>query len=143
MSTSPARRPASATVPAALCLALAAALLTGCSPAAEQRGGGGAAGAGDGVGGTAASSPRAHRALPFELYTHCGIDEARVGTTYFEAETPLSDGSGNPPEGWDNPVQRGTMTLESATAAVFTDEAGHEVRFRARPGATAFKRICA
>ncbi|KOX21070.1 MULTISPECIES: hypothetical protein [unclassified Streptomyces] len=85
----------------------------------------------------------AGRAIPFELYTHCGIDEARIGSTYFEAETPLSDGSGNPPEGWGNPVQRGTMTLKSATEAVFTDDAGHEVRFRARPGADAPKRVCA
>ncbi|MER5964814.1 hypothetical protein [Streptomyces sp. NPDC002057] len=83
------------------------------------------------------------RTIPFDLYTHCGIDEARVGSTYFEAETPLSDGSGNPPDGWDNPTQRGTMTLRSETEAVFTDDAGHEVTFRARPGATAFKRICA
>ncbi|MEU3690570.1 hypothetical protein [Streptomyces narbonensis] len=80
---------------------------------------------------------------PFELYTHCGIDEARIGSTYFEAVTPLSDGSGNPPEGWGNPTQRGTMTLKSTTEAVFTDDAGHEVKFRARPGASSFKRICA
>ncbi|MEU2238492.1 hypothetical protein ABZ572_03695 [Streptomyces sp. NPDC018338] len=83
------------------------------------------------------------RTIPFDLYTHCGIDEARIGSTYFEAETPLSDGSGNPPEGWDNPTQRGTMTLKSETEAVFTDDAGHEVKFRARPGASGFKRICA
>ncbi|MDV5145842.1 hypothetical protein R1T08_16910 [Streptomyces sp. SBC-4] len=83
------------------------------------------------------------RAIPFDLYTHCGIDEARIGSTYFEAETPLSNGSGSPPDGWDNPTQRGTMTMKSATEAVFTDDAGHEVTFRARPGATAFKHICA
>lgn len=83
------------------------------------------------------------RTIPFDLYTHCGIDEARVGSTYFEAVTPLSDGSGNPPEGWDNPTQHGTMTLKAETEAVFTDDAGHEVRFRARSGATEFKRVCA
>ncbi|MFJ2111775.1 MULTISPECIES: hypothetical protein [unclassified Streptomyces] len=82
------------------------------------------------------------RTIPFDLYTHCGIDEARVGSTYFEATTPLSDGSGNPPEGWDNPTQRGTMTLKSESEAVFTDDAGHEVSFRARPGANALKRLC-
>ncbi|AJF69355.1 hypothetical protein [Streptomyces vietnamensis] len=83
------------------------------------------------------------RTIPFDLYTHCGIDEARIGATYFEAETPLSDGSGNPPDGWDNPSQHGTMTLKSKTEAVFTDDAGHVVKFHARPGASAFKRICA
>ncbi|MFB7608773.1 hypothetical protein [Streptomyces gardneri] len=83
------------------------------------------------------------RTIPFELYTHCGISEARIDSTYFEAVTPLSDGSGNPPDGWDNPYQRGRMTLKSPTEAVFTDDAGHEVKFRARPGATSFKHICA
>ncbi|WP_317874835.1 hypothetical protein [Streptomyces sp. SR27] len=83
------------------------------------------------------------RTIPFDLYTHCGIEEARIGSTYFEAEAPLSDGSGNPPEGWDNPIQHGTMSWTSDTEAVFTDEAGHEVKFRARPGASAFKHICA
>ncbi|MER7950545.1 hypothetical protein ABTY59_24470 [Streptomyces sp. NPDC096079] len=83
------------------------------------------------------------RTMPYDLYTHCGIDEALIGSTYFEAETPLSDGSGNPPEGWGNPSQRGSMTLTSDTEAVFTDDAGHEVRFRARPGARGFKHICA
>ncbi|SEE23281.1 hypothetical protein [Streptomyces sp. TLI_105] len=110
-------------------LAVVAGLLTGCAKADE--------------GAKAVRASPSVRTLPFDLYTHCGIDEARIDSTYFEAETPLSDGSGNPPEGWDNPTQRGTMTLTSETEAVFTDDAGHEVRFRARPGASAFKHICA
>jgi len=82
------------------------------------------------------------RTMPFDLYTHCGIDEARIGSRYFEAKTPLSDGAGSPPAGWGNPTQSGTMTLTSETEAVFTDNSGHVVQFRARPGATAFKLIC-
>lgn len=109
-------------------LVLTAGVLTGCAKADE--------------GAEAVRATPSGRTMPFDLYTHCGIDEARVGSTYFEAETPLSDGSGNPPEGWDNPTQSGTMTLKSETAAVFTDDAGHEVTFRARPGATAYKLIC-
>jgi hypothetical protein len=109
---------------------LAAGVLTGCATAG-----------GPDVG--AVQSPPSGRTIPYDLYTHCGIDEARIGSTYFEAEVPLSDGSGNPPEGWDNPTQRGTMTLKSAREAVFTDDAGHEVHFRARPGASSFKRLCA
>ncbi|MFD7446465.1 hypothetical protein [Streptomyces sp. NPDC059909] len=113
----------------ALVLALTLVALTGCAGADDD--------------GAAEVRPAASgRAMPFDLYTHCGIDEARIGSTYFEAETPLSDGSGNPPEGWDNPTQHGTMTLVSKTEAVFTDDAGHEVTFRARPGATAFKLVC-
>ncbi len=39
-------------------------------------------------------------ARPYQLYTHCGVDEARIGNRYFEAVHPLSDGQGNPPAGW-------------------------------------------
>lgn len=112
----------------ALALTLAAGLLTACAQADE--------------GADAVRATPSGRTIPFDLYTHCGIDEARIGSTYFEAETPLSDGSGNPPEGWNNPTQHGTMTLKSDTEALFTDSAGHEVKFRARPGASAFKHIC-
>jgi hypothetical protein len=89
----------------------------------------------------AAAMP-AGRARPYQLYTHCGIDEARIGSQYFEAVRPLSDGSGNPPPGWGNPYQQGTMTLVSPVAAVFRDHAGHQVLFRLRPGATAFRHLC-
>ncbi|MDH6439423.1 hypothetical protein M2158_007964 [Streptomyces sp. SAI-144] len=108
---------------------MAAGVLTGCATSGED--------------GTADRSASHGQEIPFDLYTHCGIDEARIGSTYFEAEVPLSDGSGNPPDGWDNPTQRGTMTLKSETEAVFTDGAGHEVYFRARTGASTFKHVCA
>jgi hypothetical protein len=81
-------------------------------------------------------------ARPYQLYTHCGIDEARIGNRYYEAVHPLSDGQGNPPAGWGNPYQPGTMTLRPPAAAVFRDDAGHQVQFRLRPGATAFKHLC-
>ncbi|MEU7070049.1 hypothetical protein AB0B30_04205 [Streptomyces narbonensis] len=128
-------------------LALVTGLLTGCTKAGESREIGESRRAGPTTtSGPVTPSARATpstQVIPFELYTHCGIDEARVGSTYYEAVTPLSDGSGNPPDGWGNPTQRGTMTVKSTTEAVFTDDAGHEVKFRARPGATSFKRICA
>ncbi|MEU8666271.1 hypothetical protein [Streptomyces anulatus] len=111
-----------------IALALVTGVLTGCTEADESAGAGRATPSG--------------RTIPFDLSTHCGIDEARIGSTYFEAETPLSDGSGNPPEGWNNPTQHGTMTVKTKTEAVFTDDAGHEVKFRARPGASGFKRLC-
>jgi hypothetical protein len=89
---------------------------------------------------TAAAAARSPQ--PYRLYTHCGIDEARIGNRYFEAVHPLSDGQGNPPPGWGNPYQQGTMTLLSPAGAVFRDHAGHQVQFRLRPGATTFKRLC-
>ncbi|RSS57050.1 hypothetical protein EF909_13535 [Streptomyces sp. WAC01280] len=130
-----------------LALVLAAGVLTGCAKADEGadvvRAKPSAQATPSGRTAPRVQATPSVRTIPFELYTHCGIDEARIGSTYFEAETPLSDGSGNPPEGWDNPTQRGTMTLKSETEAVFTDDAGHEVTFRARPGASGFKHICA
>jgi hypothetical protein len=42
----------------------------------------------------------------YQLYTHCGIDEARIGNRYFEAVHPLSDGQGNPPRGWGTRISK-------------------------------------
>ncbi len=81
-------------------------------------------------------------AQPYQLYTHCGISEARIGGGYYQAARPLSDGQGNPPPGWGNPYQPGTVTRVSPRIVVFRDGAGHVVRFRLRPGATAFQQVC-
>jgi hypothetical protein len=68
-----------------------------------------------------------------DLYTHCGVFGTDVGGRWFAADPPLVEGAGNPPAGWGNPYQPGTLTLTSADEAVFTDEAGHEVVLRAAP----------
>ena len=98
------------------------------------------AGAAAGPSGSGPSATTA--AQPYRLYTHCGIDEARIGNRYFGAVHPLSDGHGNPPAGWGNPFQRGTMTLLSSSEAIFRDDTGHHVLFRVRPGATSFRYLC-
>ncbi|HEV2258686.1 MAG TPA: hypothetical protein VGS06_36655 [Streptosporangiaceae bacterium] len=89
-------------------------------------------------GGEATSTP-----LPYTLYTHCGIDEADIGGRWFEADHPLSDGNGNPPPGWGNPDQPGTITILSATTAEFRDNLGHVVRFHLLVGATGPNHMCA
>ena len=81
----------------------------------------------------AAATTTAPKLVPYDLYTHCGIDYARVGNRYYVATPPLSDGSGNPPPGWGNPYQPGTMTVISPTQVVFTDNAGHRVVFTLVP----------
>jgi hypothetical protein len=73
---------------------------------------------------------------PYTLLTHCGIDWVMIDGRWFEAAHPLSDGQGNPPPGWGNPDQPGTITLTSPTRAIFRDKAGHRVEFLLRPGAT-------
>jgi hypothetical protein len=88
------------------------------------------------------AAERSTLSFGYQLYTHCGIYEAKIGNAYYVAVRPLDDGNGNPPSGWANPYQRGTVTLASATSAVFTDSLGHRVEFRLRPGATSFLRVC-
>ncbi|WP_230854658.1 hypothetical protein [Arthrobacter terrae] len=75
------------------------------------------------------------------LYTHCGIYEVRVQDTYFVADKPRDDGLGNPPLGWGNPYQAGSITV-AGSEAVFRDENGHTVTFHAKAGATAFLKTC-
>jgi len=82
------------------------------------------------------------RAVSLDLSTHCGIDEARLGATYYEADHPLNDGSGNPPPGWPNPTDSGTATTSANGTLVFRDSLGHTVAFHPRPGARAWKRLC-
>jgi hypothetical protein len=106
--------------------ALAAGLLAGCTSAASPA-------AAPAARTTAAARTTPPKAVPYNLYTHCGIDYAQVGNRYYEATPPLSDGSGNPPPGWGNPYQPGTMTVISPTQAVFTDKAGHRVVFTLVP----------
>jgi hypothetical protein len=93
------------------------------------------------TGGSPEHTPAA-RSSPYSLYTHCGVDEANIDGRWYEASPPLSDGSGNPPKGWDNPYQRGRVTFVSETEVVFSDAAGHRVRFVLRPDASGPRNIC-
>ena len=82
------------------------------------------------------------RGEPFSLYTHCGIHELTFkGQWYERVGGALDDGSGNPPKGWNNPYQLGTLTSDGSTA-VFRDSAGHREVFHLRPGATGPVLIC-
>jgi hypothetical protein len=61
---------------------------------------------------------------PYRLYTHCGIEWTKIGGMFWRAEHPLSDGNGNPPPGWGNPYQAGTLELITPTTARFESPAG-------------------
>ncbi|MFN2470436.1 MAG: hypothetical protein ABR583_05500 [Gaiellaceae bacterium] len=58
----------------------------------------------------------------FTLYTHCGIEYARFDGRWWLADPPLDDGSHNPPRGWGNPSQPGTMELVAPDRAKFRAE---------------------
>ena len=69
-------------------------------------------------------------ATPVDLHTHCGVLGLDIAGVWFAADPPLVEEGAHPPPGWDEPDQHGTVTLVSADEAVFTDDAGHEVRLR-------------
>lgn len=90
-----------------------------------------------------AGTPTVSRAVPHALYTHCGIWETRFDGQYWATSPTLPDQTGSAPDGWDDPLQHGTMRRLSATEAQFRDENGHVVMFLLRPGARGFQRVCA
>jgi hypothetical protein len=63
------------------------------------------------------------------LYTHCGVIAAYFDGRLWRAAPKLSDGSGNPPRGWDNPYQRGTMRLLRARLTEFRAKRSLVARF--------------
>jgi hypothetical protein len=70
------------------------------------------------------ASTRAQAGRPYQLYTHCGIEWAKIDGTFWRAKHPLSDGSGNPPAGWGNPFQLGTLVVIGPTTARFDSPRG-------------------
>lgn len=92
--------------------------------------------------GSGASPATFGKTIPFNLYTHCGIGEIKALGKYFERiGGTLGDGFGNPPKGWDNPYDKGTLSVVG-NSAVFRDSHGHEVEFKLRPKATGFSTMC-
>lgn len=88
------------------------------------------------------SSSTFGKTIPFDLYTHCGIGEIKAFGKYFERiGGTLGDGFGNPPRGWDNPYDKGTLSVVGPSA-VFRDSYGHEVNFQLLPKATGFSTMC-
>lgn len=93
----------------------------------------------------AATSPRARDAgttRPYDLLTHCGVREALIDNNYYLAAPVLDDGDGNPPTGWGNPYDSGTMKINAEKTADFRDTAGHRAHFVLRPGATTWLQFC-
>ncbi|MGI8427239.1 MAG: hypothetical protein ACR2FO_08105 [Actinomycetota bacterium] len=79
-------------------------------------------------------------AYRYEIPTHCGVVSAGpFDGRQWDADPPLSDGSGNPPKGFtdDENLSRGTITLLSPDRAEFSSESGMRAYFKPRlPGAS-------
>jgi hypothetical protein len=105
---------------------------SGTALSEEPREGDSAAAAQDAAGSVLSvpASPSVGVAYAVDLHTHCGVLGLEIGGIWFAADPPLVEEGAHPPPGWDEPDQNGTVTLVSADEAVFTDDAGHEVRLR-------------
>jgi hypothetical protein len=69
----------------------------------------------------------------YQVYTHCGIIWAYFNGRYWKANPVLDDGNRNPPPGWDNPYDNGSMTLLDDTTARFTSRNGLTAHFQPLP----------
>lgn len=71
---------------------------------------------------------------PYELLTHCGLEETPIT---FDGERwravgpgPLSDGSGNPPPGFSNPTDQGTIRRTGIDSALYVSSQGIPLELR-------------
>ncbi len=69
----------------------------------------------------AETPPPTGETVSFSLYTHCGVESARIGGRWWHAVEPLygDEGRAGPPQGWGDPVQKGRLTVASPESAVF------------------------
>jgi hypothetical protein len=89
-----------------------------------------------GCGSTASSEqalPDEPSSTSFSVYTHCGVESARIDGRWWHASPPLyNEDQSGPPVGWGNPHQEGTLTVESNDRAVF-EAVGERVIFVPAP----------
>ena len=76
----------------------------------------------------------------FALNTHCGLDfpvAVDFDQSFWDpiGPGPASDGHGNPPPGFANPIDHGSMTLISPTRARFRSSGGAVIQFNRHAGA--------
>jgi len=73
--------------------------------------------------------------MTYRLYTHCGIHRIAYQDRMFLAAPALDDGNGNPPAGWGNPFDDGTLAIAGGSAD-FVDVKGNRAHFREASGQT-------
>ena len=78
----------------------------------------------------------------FQLPTHCGVEYAFFDDRWWNASTQLYENQArmDPPPGWGNPTEFGTMRLLSQDEAQFVGDSGNKAHFASRsegsPGTT-------
>lgn len=83
------------------------------------------------------------QSVAYNLYTHCGILSVSANDHTYYAHPPLSDGQGNPPPGWGNPYDNGTLAMIDAHTLRFSDASGHVATFTdTPPGPTPSVPLC-
>jgi hypothetical protein len=81
----------------------------------------------------AATMPPIGEDVRFYVYSHCGVTHAQIGGRWWQAVNPLSHAEGpGAPAGWDDPYQRGRLTVQSPERAVY-EARGTEVVFVISP----------
>lgn len=83
-----------------------------------------------------ATSPAAVAGIdyPISIYTHCGLDRTRIDFdgSFWDPVGETSDGQGNPPAGYANPYDRGTIRLLPDDSAEYTSSQGVRLRLERR-----------
>ena len=66
----------------------------------------------------------------YVLYTHCGVEWAPVDGVWWRTD-PLGVAIGSPPDGWGNPLDAGTLTVDDDDdTATYMSDTGIDVEFR-------------
>ena len=69
------------------------------------------------------------KSYDYTLYTHCGIEWARIDGFWWHT-TPINDGNSNPPLGWDNPYDTGELVVIDHFTAVYNSGRDINVEFK-------------
>lgn len=68
------------------------------------------------------------RTYDYVLLAHCGVHWARIDGVWWETQL-LDDGNANPPDGWGNPWDAGTLVMLDENIAEYIGGPGITVTF--------------
>lgn len=65
----------------------------------------------------------------YVLYTHCGVEWAPIDGVWWRTD-PLGVADANPPDGWGNPYDAGSLTVTGDDTATYTSDTGIDIELR-------------